>query len=356
MGWDGRRELTIVDRRFTISEEALVLFARNYFMNLRTALEAPVFDFKLDYGSGVITLGSCFSDVVGNYLENRKFSVKSNPFGTVYNLKSLCDVITNAVDAFCPEENRVVSRDGLFFHLDYHSEFYSETFEGLIQRIREAGRDFKAFLQEADLLILTLGTSWVYRHEGEPVSNCHKLPASRFEKHLLSLEEQRERLNFLISKVRSVNPELKIMFTVSPVRHIKEGIQENSVSKALLRLICDEAVKNYPATSYFPSFEIMMDDLRDYRFYKPDLIHPDEVAETYICELFMKSVMSEEARATSEAWHKVRMALNHRPLNPQSTSHLAFLKKLAAKIRTFETFFDVSEECEELEKRYREFT
>lgn len=325
-------------------------------MNLRTALEDPVFDFKLDYGSGVITLGSCFSDVVGNYLENRKFSVKSNPFGTVYNLKSLCDVITNAVDDLGPEESRVVSRDGLFFHLDYHSEFYSTTSEGLISSIQAAGRDFKVFLQKADLMILTLGTSRVYCFEGEPVSNCHKLPASRFEKHLLSLEEQRERLNFLISKVRSVNPQLKIMFTVSPVRHTKDGIQENSVSKALLRIICDEAVKNYPATSYFPSFEIMMDDLRDYRFYKPDLIHPDEVAETYICELFMKSVMTEEARRTGEAWHKVRMALNHRPLNPQSASHRTFLKNLEEKVRTFETFFDVSEECEELEKRYREFT
>lgn len=324
-------------------------------MRLRTVLDVPAFDFNLDYGSGIITLGSCFSEVIGNYLQHRKFSVKNNPFGTVYNLKSLCDVTGNAVDDISPGEQRMVSRDGLFFHLDYHSEFYSESREGLLERIRFAGEDFRMFLTQAELLIITLGTSWVYKLEDETVSNCHKLPASRFEKHLLTLEEQKKLLNLLVTRVRSVNPALKLMLTVSPVRHIKDGIPENSLSKAILRLVCEEAVRDYPATCYFPSFEVMMDDLRDYRFYKPDLIHPDEVAENHICELFMKSVMTEEARSISEEWSRVRTAMNHRSLNPVSNAHRTFLNNLMVKVKTFQSLFDVSEEYRELEKRWEVF-
>jgi len=323
-------------------------------MKLRTVTDPPVFDFKLNYGSGIITLGSCFSDVIGNYLQQRKFSVQSNPFGTVYNLKSVGDAVGNAIEGKRPDERRIVSRDGLFFHLDYHSEFYSDTPEGLTDSIRKAGQDFRAFLPEAELLIITLGTSRVYACEGETVSNCHKLPAARFEKRLLGIEEQRELLDLLVSRLRSVNPGLKLMFTVSPVRHIKDGIPENSVSKAILRLVCDEAVKRYSNTSYFPSFEVMMDDLRDYRFYKPDLIHPDEVAENYICGLFMNSVMEAEALKIADEWDKVRLAMRHRPLNPGSTSHRSFLVKLLAKIESFRPFFDVQEECRELERRLEE--
>lgn len=319
-------------------------------MKLRTPLDIPPFDFKLDHSSRIMTLGSCFSDVIGNYLQHRKFSVKSNPFGTVYNLKSFCDVVGNALFDILPEEDRIVGRDDLFFHLDYHSDFYSDSPEGLMDRIRAAGKDFREFLLRADLLIITFGTSWVYKFEEETVSNCHKLPASRFEKHLMDLEDQRGWLNILITNLQNANPDLKIMFTVSPVRHIKDGIPENGLSKAILRVLCDEGVKDYSGTCYFPSFEVMMDDLRDYRFYKPDLIHPDEVAENYICELFMKSAVTGEAHRISEEWYKVRKALEHRPMNPGSESHRAFLENLLAKIKTFRPFFEVSEECEAVER------
>lgn len=323
-------------------------------MKLRTALDVPVFDFKLDHRSGIITLGSCFSEVIGTYLQQRRFWVKSNPFGTVYNIMSVYEVVANALDDILPEEGHMVSRDGLFFHLDYHSDLYSDSPEGLMDKIRVAGRDFRESFMEARLLIITLGTSWVYTWEGQVVSNCHKLPASRFQKQLLDLKVQTEMLDFLVAKLRSFNPELKLMFTVSPVRHTKDGIPENSVSKAILRVLCDEAVKNYPNVFYFPSFEIMMDDLRDYRFYKPDLIHPDEVAENYIAELFMKSVMTEEACRLSEEWNRVRIALAHRPLNPGSAAHREFLTNLLARIKTFRPFFEVSEEYGEVERRLQD--
>lgn len=324
-------------------------------MKLRTILDDPAFDFQLDYSSGVITLGSCFSEVVGNYLQQHKFPVKSNPFGTVYNMKSVLDVIRNAVDDTLPEERRIVSREGLFFHLDYHSQFYSDSPQGLTGHIRSAGHDFRQFLSGARLLIITLGTSWVYAFEGDTVSNCHKLPASHFEKRFLGLDEQRELLSLLISTVRRLNPHLKIMFTVSPVRHIKDGLTENGASKAVLRVICQEAVQNYPGTCYFPSYEVMMDDLRDYRFYRADLIHPNEVAENHICTLFMKSVVSEEARKISEEWGRVRQAMEHRPLNPGSASHRAFLLNLREKIKTFGPYFEVREEAEEVEERLKAF-
>ncbi len=319
-------------------------------MKLRTPLDVPAFDFKLDHSSGILTLGSCFSDVIGNYLQHRKFSVKSNPFGTVYNIMSIYHAVVNALEDLLPDEDRVVTRDGLFFHLDYHSHFYGDTHGGLMDRINAAGRDFRSFFGGAELLIITFGTSWVYNFEELAVANCHKLPASHFQKQLLSLEAQVEMLSLLMAKLRRFNPKLRLMFTVSPVRHIKDGIPENGLSKAILRVLCDEAVKYYPGTFYFPSFEIMMDDLRDYRFYKPDLIHPDEVAENYICDLFMKSVISEEAHRISEEWNKVSMALDHRPMNPGSGSHRAFLENLLVKIKTFRPFFEVSEECEVVER------
>lgn len=223
-------------------------------MKLRTELDIPAFDFQVDHRSRIVTLGSCFSDVIGNYLQQRKFPVKNNPFGTVYNLKSLCDVVGNAIAGILPAEGRMVSRDDLFFHLDYHSAFYSPTRAGLTDRIRRAGEDFREFLVDADLLIVTLGSSWVYTYEGETVSNCQKLPASRFEKCLLGMEQQTELLNLLVARLRSVNPGLRLLFTVSPVRHVKDGIPENSLSKAILRVICYEAVKRYPPDRLFSFF------------------------------------------------------------------------------------------------------
>ncbi len=320
-------------------------------MKLRTELAPSPFGFTLNHRSGIVTMGSCFSDVIGEYLHKRKFSVRSNPFGTVFNLHSLCGALRNAVEGTAPAEDRVVYRDGLYFHLDYHSEFSGRTAEELLENIQAVGRDLRAFLAQAEVLILTLGTAWVYKSGDEPVSNCHKLPASKFGKHLLGLEEQKELLRQLTGKIRTLNPGLKLVLTVSPVRHIKDGIPENSLSKALLRLVCEEAVKNYPQTFYFPAFEIMTDDLRDYRFYKADLVHPTEMAEEYICSLFMKSAVGEEARELGEEWNKVRQGLDHRPLNPHSPSYRAFLAGLSEKIKAFESHFEVKEEYEALEKR-----
>lgn len=320
-------------------------------MKLRTELAPPSFGFTLNHRSGIVTMGSCFSDVIGKYLHQRKFSVRSNPFGTVFNLHSLCGALQKAVEGAAPAEDRVVYRDGLYFHLDYHSEFSGQTVHELLGNIEAVGQGLRAFLAQAEVLILTLGTSWVYKSGDEPVSNCHKLPASNFEKYLLGLEEQKELLRQLTGSVSALNPALKLVLTVSPVRHIKDGIPENSLSKALLRLVCEEAVKNYPRTFYFPAFEIMTDDLRDYRFYKSDLVHPTEMAEAYICGLFMKSAVSEEARALGEEWNKVRQALEHRPLNPHSASYREFLIGLGEKIKAFESHFEVREEYEALEKR-----
>ena len=320
-------------------------------MKLRTEITLSPSGYALDHGAKIMTLGSCFSAVAGNYLLQRKFTVKNNPFGTLYNVKSLCDVLAGAVDGVPAREDRAVSRDGLFFHLDYHSSFWSDTREGLLQRITETGREVREFLREADLLIITLGTARVYRYKGEAVSNCHKLPAVLFTQHLLEPAEQSGLLHRLVKKVRELNPGLKLVFTVSPVRHIKDGIAENSLSKALLRVLCEEAVNSFENTWYFPSFEMMMDDLRDYRFYQPDLIHPDEVAENYICSLFSAWAVSPGARKLGEDWTKVRQALEHRPLNPSVVSQRPFLLGLLEKIESFSGHFDVREEREEVKRR-----
>jgi hypothetical protein len=317
-------------------------------MILRTEISPEKFDFEINHSSRILTIGSCFSDVMGGFLFQNKFKVSSNPFGTVYNLKSISDLIQISLGLKGVTEEWITERDGVYFHYGYHSEFYAVSKELLLTKIREASRAVGEFLKKTDLVIVTLGTSWVYELDDSVVSNCHKVPASKFTKRLLSYEEQQGILEELVKLVQGINPEIRVVFTVSPVRHIKDGLVENSVSKSILRILCDSAIKKFEKVYYFPSYEIMLDDLRDYRFYKADLIHPDEVAERHIIEQFSKAVFSDETVKIISEWSKIRMALNHRSFNPNSAAHGSFLVTLQSKIAVFKPYFDVREELQQV--------
>lgn len=309
--------------------------------NFRTEFHPRPSNVQLGFQDQLLTIGSCFSENIGGRLQGSKFPVLANPFGTVYNPISIFKLLdTEALD-----DSKFVEVGGQWYHLDFHSQFTGrdkKTLETVLQfRIKE----FAEFLDRAKTVFVTLGTAYVYEwlENGEVVANCHKIPQKQFSKRLLTLEEMKEAFGRLRKNLTKVNPELKFVFTVSPVRHIKDGIAENQLSKSLLRVLCHE-LSQKESVCYFPAYEMMMDDLRDYRFYKTDMIHPSEMAEDYIWEKFQQTYLSEQTRKVLKEWSKIQAALSHRPFNPESENHQKFLKDQVKKLDIFSDYFNVEEE------------
>jgi hypothetical protein len=314
----------------------------------RTKLEKqnPAFHFSLN--SKILTLGSCFSDVLGKYLTDHKIECLANPFGNVYNIQSISEILGCLSGKSKINEDAVVENDGVFFHYGYHSEIRAFSKDELLEKIENLHLKVYEFFKKADYLILTLGTSWIYeRIENKAiVSNCHKQKASLFDKKLLPEAQQLDIFRNIYNITKNINPELKILLTVSPVRHTKDTLTLNSVSKSILRVLCHNACLNFSDVLYFPSYEIMMDDLRDYRFYKEDMIHPTQQAEKYILGIFSDAHFSEELKTFVSEWKKIKTAIEHRPFNSKSDKHQRFLANLLTKIQSFENQIDISQEKE----------
>jgi hypothetical protein len=312
----------------------------------RTVIEKIIPEFQISLNSKILTLGSCFSDVLGNYLFENKIECLANPFGNLYNLSSICSLLNEILEPSDSHEDTIVENDGVFFHYNYHSEIRDFNKIGLKQKIKALNLNAGTFLKSANYLIITLGTSWVYEQKQSQsiVSNCHKQNASLFNKRLLSENEQLVIFEKIYTKLRISNPSLKIIFTVSPVRHIKDTLQLNSVSKSILRTLCHTITNRYSNVYYFPSYEIVMDDLRDYRFFKSDLIHPNEQAEKYILDIFSETYFDDNLKIFINDWNKIKTGIDHRPFNPKSKNHQKFLKNLLTKIQTFENQIDISKE------------
>lgn len=283
----------------------------------------------------ILTTGSCFSDQLGNWLLYNKFEVLVNPFGTTYNPvsihKNLMDSIHREVD-----NQLLIEQHGIWHHLDYHSQWSSSNQEELIHSIRNKQALVKEYLSQAEVVLITYGTAWVYLHkeENKTVANCHKVPAREFDKQLLSVEEIIKSFNELHSLIKNSNKNIRFILTVSPVRHLKDTIQLNSVSKASLRLACHQLANQYPEVDYFPSFEIMMDDLREYRFYDRDMIHPSQEAVDYISQKFSDQYFTSEVKIFIEKWSSIRQALAHIPYHPNSVGHQNFLQDLLRKLNS----------------------
>jgi hypothetical protein len=310
--------------------------------NFRTILKPIKTNQKIDLRDKILTIGSCFSDVIGDYLARYKFNVLANPFGTVYNPIS----IFNYLNDFDFAEAHYLELNEHYFHLDAHSKFFAKEKSTLSALLDIQKLEVSNYLKSANYLIITLGTSFVYTYQksNEVVANCHKVPQSEFTKNLLPLDEMSAAFQSAQKAMQKINPRLKILLTVSPVRHIKDGMEENSVSKALLRLFCNEAATQNENVSYFPSFEIMMDDLRDYRFYKPDMIHPNEVAEEYIWDFFQEIYFGDSTKSHIIDWTKILNAMKHNPFNLASENHQKFIKSNLLELDKFANMFDVSEE------------
>lgn len=294
---------------------------------------------QIDYNSNVLLLGSCFSDNIGKKLDYFKFQNLQNPFGILFHPKAIENLISNAVG------NHKYSKDDAFLHneqwhcFDAHSKLSNTSKDHLINQLNKQIDLTASKLKIASHIVVTLGTAWVYREikTESIVANCHKLPQKQFNKELLSVDSITDSLKNILSLIRSVNYNASVIFTVSPIRHTKDGFVENTQSKAHLITAIHQVINNQ--SFYFPSFEIMMDELRDYRFYKEDMIHPNQTAINYIWERFRSVWVSEQSFKTMEEVDRVQKGLQHKPFNNKSEAHQKFLQNLEVKIKSLQSKF-----------------
>ncbi len=283
--------------------------------------------------------GSCFAENMGKKFDYFKFQATTNPFGIIFNAVSLEKLIRRAV------ENRTFTENDIFFHNDLwhcyevHSELSNSDKDAFLESLNDIIRSTNKQLNDSTHIIITLGTSWVYRNieSNEIVANCHKVPQKQFTKELLSIHQTEESLQSIISLIHSVNPNCNFIFTVSPVRHIKDGFTENTLSKAHLIAAIHKTIDHHPSPiTYFPSYEIMMDELRDYRFYAEDMLHPNQTAIDYIWIQFFENYISESVFGLMNEICSIQKGLKHRPFNPNTESHQKFLHQLELKIKTIQ--------------------
>lgn len=312
-----------------------------------TEFPIPKSAFPISHQDQILSMGSCFAQSIGTKLKNHKFQIEINPFGTVFHPLALHDLLEMALFRNSADESYILERDGLFFHYSAHSDLAGTTREELIKKFNQQLTLTRRLLENGNHLILTFGTAWIYElNDGKRVANCHKQLQKLFHKRLSSLEEMKLDMGILFDNLSRVFPNLRITLTVSPVRHIKDGVSENQLSKSLLRVLCSELENRFSFVSYFPSYEIMMDELRDYRFYKPDRIHPTEEAEEYIWNKWSNSCFSPETIQKTNEISKIQRELAHRPINPDSPSHRKFLQNLLQKLERLNGEFDFSKEIQ----------
>jgi len=292
---------------------------------------------QINYSSKIISLGSCFAVNIGEKFDYFKFQNTINPFGILFHPLALEKVILKAL---AKEE---FTEGDIFFHnerwhsFDVHSDLSTADKIGFLKTLTASLEVLHLNLAQASHVIITLGTSWVYRNNETDaiVANCHKVPQKAFKKELLSVEAIKQSLQGIINAISKANPKAKIIFTISPVRHIKDGFIENQWSKANLISALQQTLQSEYCnlnTGYFPSYEIMMDELRDYRFYAEDMIHPNQTAIDYIWKRFSETWISEEALDFMPEIDSIQKGLQHRAFNPETEAHQKFLASLKAKI------------------------
>lgn len=308
-------------------------------MQFTTPIHIKKSDSPIDYNSKIVSLGSCFAVNIGQKFDYFKFRNTTNPFGILFHPEALKKFIRFTVDGKQFTEADIVQHNGIWHCFDAHSDLSHPDKEIVLQNLNNAVTKTVIQLKEASHLIITLGTAWVYRYNStnELVANCHKVPQKEFTKELLSADAIQKSLEAILSMLSGINANIKVLFTVSPVRHIKDGFTENQWSKSNLISALHQTINNkQQIVSYFPSYEIMMDELRDYRYYAADMIHPSQVAIDYIWERFSEADITAEAQETMKTVDTINKGLNHRPFNPDTEQHKVFLQKLDDKIKSLQ--------------------
>lgn len=308
-------------------------------MNLQTRVIIPKASFEVSHHSKILLMGSCFSENIGKKLEDTKFSVHVNPFGIMYNPLSIYNAMDRLLDNETFTEKDFIYHNHLYHSFMHHGSFSNSNLDDAIEHVNNKFDQASTQLNNADVLLITFGTSYVFRwnESGEVVGNCHKIPANRFTRERLSVESICTVWSALIKRVVAQNPNIKILFTVSPIRHFKDGAHENQLSKATLHLSIDKLMNDFQDNVfYFPAYEIVMDELRDYRFYTDDMLHPSVLTQNYIWKKFEETYFSNETQKINIEWEKIRQALAHKPYNTDSKEYHQFLRKTFNDLQAFE--------------------
>lgn len=304
-------------------------------MNFTTKVPVKTYEFPISYSAKLLLLGSCFAENMGEKFDYFKFQTTINPFGIIFNPVSIEKLVKRAVNRIVFTEADVFFHNDLWHSYDVHSECSQSDKEMLLKQLNAAVEVMHRQISEASHIVITYGTSWVYRLNAtnEMVANCHKVPQSEFTKEILSPETIAQSMQNTMDLIHQINPDCKFIFTVSPVRHIKDGFPENQRSKAHL-ITAIQTILNPKSSflNYFPAYEIMMDELRDYRFYAEDMLHPSQSAIDYIWIRFFENYVNTDCFATMQEVCNIQKGLAHRPFNPETKSHQQFLETLNQKI------------------------
>ena len=300
-------------------------------MDLLTKVNIPQPQRQIEYQDKILLLGSCFADNIGKKFEEYYFQISSNPFGTLYNPVSIANSLSPVESSLLP----IIYHNGIWHSMMHHGEFSHVDKNELLRRCEESKCHMDRAMQEASTIIVTFGTAWVYEYHGEVVANCHKLPAKDFVRRRLTVEEIVQKWQPIIEQMS----DKRWIFTVSPIRHIKDGLHENQISKAVLLQAVDYLTSNSASVSYFPSYEIMLDELRDYRFYAEDMLHPSQVAVDYIWQRFAETYFSYDTCKEMRVLHQLWRDRNHRFLHPESQEAQAFVERLNERVMSLKEIY-----------------
>lgn len=340
-------------------------------MNFFSKVDIPASDLRIDYKSNLVFIGSCFADNISAQFASRKFKVQANPFGTVYNPLSIAQMVKNIAEGKVYGDTDVfqdVCRDNghgdnLWHSWDAHSSLSASTREECVDKLNAATTQARDFLRKADAVFITFGTAFVYylKDSGKPVSNCHRQDPALFERRMISVEEAAQALKSIVRSLKKIKQDqiatptirdddtkFHVIFTVSPLRHLSDGAHNNTLSKATLQLAVNSAISNvttvpsassgtFPAVDYFPSYEIVMDELRDYRFYSDDMVHLSKTAEAYIFERMVSAYCDERTREDMAKVEKFLKMASHRIQDESAPATQEFLKKLNAQATLLES-------------------
>jgi len=296
-------------------------------MNFRTELILEKSDFSLNHDQKIVSFGSCFAEEMATRLSHLKFNVLANPFGILFHPLAIENALQRIESKALYLEEEIFNLNDIYFSWDHHSSFSSLDANQTLAEINTSLIEANDFLEDADVVLITLGTSWIYKLKELDfvVANCHKVPQQHFEKVLLSESEIITSLQNSLKIISTMAPNAKVIFTVSPVRHLKDGMIENNVSKARLLSALYQISLQEEQVNYFPSYELLMDDLRDYRFYSDDLLHPNKQGIEYIWEKFSATYFENETSHLNKQIEKMIFAFNHRPFNEDSEAHQKFI-------------------------------
>ena len=292
-------------------------------MNLQTEIKIQPMEQTVHYADGLLFLGSCFADEVGGICRGLGFDALVNPFGVLYNPSSIA-LAMKRLSTRTPFTHEDVIRvgEGYYCTFSHNTTFWRSSEKELLDTVNQALETAHEHYQKAKWIVISLGTSWVFRKKttGDVVANCHKLPANRFEREFLTVEQSKTLLSELVKQ----HPDKQFILTVSPLRHLKDGLHENQLSKAALLMAVDEVCKQFGNAHYFPAYEILLDEFRDYRFYKEDMVHPTEQAVRYIWERFVDFAVDLKEKPALQAAAEVRQMLQHKPVFPESEAYRKF--------------------------------